>query len=60
MAKESIENLIYEETERRLRIMEDPGYQFPRQATRLDAGLIALMIGSSILLIVLCMLGVIA
>lgn len=59
MADRSIDELIYGETEKRLQIMEDPAYQFPQQATKADVGLIVGMVGVSILLIVLCMVGVI-
>ena len=56
---ESIEKLIYEETEKRLQIMEQPDYTFPERIHKADViGIIAGVAGS-IVLIALCMMGVI-
>ncbi len=59
MAKQDIGKLIYEETEKRLEIMESPDYEFPEKATKKDYIMIAVLIAASISMIVLCMLGVI-
>ena len=57
--EKSIEELIYEETDQRLKEMADPGYQFPKKADMKDViGIIALT-GVCLVLIVLCMTGVI-
>ena len=45
----SIEQLIYEETERRLEI--------PKKMTRVDYGIIIASVAASLVLIVTCMLG---
>lgn len=55
----SIEELIYEETDQRLREMSAPGYPWPAKADWKDALAIGIGIGVSLLLIVLCMTGVI-
>ena len=52
----SIEQLIYEETERRLEIMQSDTYEFPKKMTRVDYGIIIASVAAS-LLIVTCMLG---
>lgn len=57
--EKSIEELIYEETDKRLKEMQAPDYEFPKQATRADWIGIAASIGVSLLLIILCMTGVI-
>ncbi len=57
--EKSIEELIYEETDQRLKEMADPGYQFPAKADKRDVIGILAAVGASILLIVLCMTGVI-
>lgn len=57
--EKTIEELIYEETDQRLKEMGAPDYQFPPKANKGDVLGIALMVGVSILLIVLCMTGVI-
>lgn len=56
---QSIEELIYSETEHRLAIMETPDYEFPKSITKVDV--IAIISGIVVcsLLIVLCMTGVI-
>ena len=52
----SIEQLIYEETERRLEIMQSDTYEFPKKMTRVD-GIIIASVAASLVLIVTCMLG---
>ena len=59
MATEDIGRLIDEETDRRLAIMEDPGYEFPPKANRWDWVAIVALIAVSTALIVACMTGVI-
>lgn len=56
---ENIEKMIYEETEKRLHIMEQPEYVFPKQVSKADIAGIVAMVGVSLVLIVLCMTGVI-
>ena len=53
----SIEQLIYEETERRLEIMQSDTYEFPKRMTRVDYGIIIASVAASLVLIVTCMLG---
>lgn len=53
----SIEQLIYEETERRLEIMQSDTYEFPKIMTRVDYGIIIASVAASLVLIVTCMLG---
>ena len=53
----SIEQLIYEETERRLEIMQSDSYEFPKKMTRVDYGIIIASVAASLVLIVTCMLG---
>ena len=57
--EKSIEELIYEETEKRLKEMSDPGYVFPPKANKNDYLAIMSLCGISLLLIILCMVGVI-
>ncbi len=57
--EKSIEELIYEETDQRLKEMSDPEYQFPEKADMKDVIGIIVAAGISVLLIVLCMVGVI-
>lgn len=52
-----IEQLIYEETERRLEIMQSDSYEFPKKMTRVDYGIIIASVAASLVLIVTCMLG---
>lgn len=52
-----IEQLIYEETERRLEIMQSDSYEFPKKMTRVDYGNIIASVAASLVLIVTCMLG---
>lgn len=53
----SIEQLIYEETERRLEIMQSDTYEFPKKMTRVDYGIIIASVAASLVLIVTYMLG---
>lgn len=53
----SIEQLIYEETERRLEIMQSDTYEFPKKMTRVDYGIIIASVAASLVLIETCMLG---
>ena len=53
----SIEQLIYEENERRLEIMQSDTYEFPKKMTRVDYGIIIASVAASLVLIVTCMLG---
>lgn len=53
----SIEQLNYEETERRLEIMQSDTYEFPKKMTRVDYGIIIASVAASLVLIVTCMLG---
>ena len=53
----SIEQRIYEETERRLEIMQSDTYEFPKKMTRVDYGIIIASVAASLVLIVTCMLG---
>lgn len=59
MSSEDIESLIKEETEKRLEEMGSKDYEFPKKIGKIDIYLIAIAIVLSILLIVLCMVGVI-
>lgn len=56
---ENIETLIYEETKKRLKIMESKDYVFPKKITKTDVYIIISVLIINISLIVLCMLGVI-
>ena len=56
----SIEELIYEETDQRLKVMAKPDYAWPKKADITDAIAIIMSISVSLFLIVLCMTGVIA
>lgn len=53
----SIEQLIYEETERRLEIMQSDTYEFPKKMTRVDYGIIIASVAASLVLIMTCLLG---
>jgi len=54
-----IEELIYEETEKRLEEMQDPAYEYPKRITKGDViGIISLIV-VSLTLIISCMMGVI-
>ena len=56
---QSIEELIYTETENRLSIMERPNYEFPPKASKIDAVAIVAGIVVCLFLICLCAVGVI-
>lgn len=57
--EKSIEELIYEETDQRLKEMAAPDYKFPCEADKRDVIGIIAAAGVSLLLIILCMTGVI-
>lgn len=57
--EKTIEELIYEETGRRLKEMKSENYRFPAKADKTDWIGIAAIIAVSALLIILCMVGVI-
>ncbi len=57
--EESIEKVIRDETDRRLKEMGAPEYQFPEKADFKDIIWIAVLAGVCCLLIVLCLMGVI-
>lgn len=58
--KDSLEQLIYDETEKRLNEMEQPDYEFPKRMSKADYAVIVGAIVVCTLLIALCMVGVIA
>lgn len=60
MAQDTIEKMIYDETERRLELMEKSDYEFPPKAGVKDAIGIIASVGISLVLIILCMMGVIS
>ncbi|MBD5551878.1 MAG: hypothetical protein HDQ96_12010 [Lachnospiraceae bacterium] len=55
-----IEELIYTETEKRLQEMESIGYDFPEKIGRADIAVMLVGFVGSLILIVLCMMGVIS
>ena len=55
----NLEELIYEETERRLGIMESMEYKFPKRITKVDSYIVRSIIIISLVLIILCMSEVI-
>ncbi|ERK56239.1 hypothetical protein HMPREF1983_01426 [Gemella bergeri ATCC 700627] len=55
-----IEELIYEETEKRLKKMEDPTYIFPSRISNIDMIIIIGLLITSMVLIYLCAIGVIS
>ncbi|MBE5881020.1 MAG: hypothetical protein E7289_01725 [Lachnospiraceae bacterium] len=57
MEHQSIEQIIYEETEKRLAVMEEKDYEFPEKIGKGDVIAIAVSIAVSMLLVVLCMTG---
>lgn len=57
--EKTIEELINQETELRLKEMADPEYRFPQKIDVKDVVGIIAAAGVSLLLIVLCMTGVI-
>ena len=54
----NLEELIYEETKKRLDIMESKEYKFPEKISKTDSYIIISIIILSLLLIVLCMVEV--
>lgn len=56
---EKIEDLIYEETDKRLKIMEKKDYIFPKKITKIDVNVIIFLLFINLFLILLCMVGVI-
>lgn len=56
----SIKELIYEETDRRLKEMSSPSYIFPEKASRADFIGIFVAACTCLVLIILCITGVIA
>ena len=59
VSEENIEVLIKEETSKRLAEMQEESYEFPQKIGRADVIGIVAGCAVSIILIVLCMLGVI-
>lgn len=59
MSEKSIEELIKEETENRIKIMSDKDYVFPERINQKDYIAIILLIVICLVLITLCMTGVI-
>lgn len=57
--EKTIEELIYEETDKRLKEMAEPGYQFPERANKYDVIAIVVILCICLLLIILSMTGVI-
>ena len=57
--EKSIEELIYEETDQRLKKMAAPDYPWPKKADKKDVIAIVTGICVSLFLIILCMTGVI-
>lgn len=57
--KVDIQELITEETEKRLAAMQSPDYSFPKRMGKLDFVFIISGIAISTILIILCMCGVI-
>lgn len=55
----TLEELIMSETTKRLEEMEQRGYEFPKRITGADVAVMIACFSVSILLIVLCMVGVI-
>lgn len=53
-----IQEILLKETKKRLSIMEAQEYQFPVALTALDWTLILVGIGSSLLVLAACMMGV--
>ena len=58
--KDHLEELVYEETAKRLEIMEQPDYEIPKRMGKGDFVIIAVAVAVSLVLIALCMTGVIA
>lgn len=55
----SIEQMIYEETEKRLAEMQKPDYVFPKKITKFDVIGIISSVAISLVFVVFCMVGVI-
>lgn len=55
----SLEELINSETEKRLKEMESPDYEFPEKITKTDVIFMVASFAVSLVLIILCMLEVI-
>ena len=58
--EKTIEEVIYEETEKRIAEMQSPDYVFPKRLDHRDIVVILASMGISGLLLLLCMVGVIA
>lgn len=58
--EKTIEEVIYEETKKRLAEMQAPDYEFPAKMDRRDLIAILSSMGVCALLMALCMAGVIA
>ena len=58
--EKSIEEVIYEETEKRIIEMQSPEYEFPPEMDRRDYVAILSAMGVCAILMALCMMGVIA
>ncbi|MCI8514217.1 MAG: hypothetical protein HFI93_06255 [Lachnospiraceae bacterium] len=59
MEKQSIERILYSETEKRLNLMEQADYEFPERIAKSDAAMIIGSVALCVILIALCMTGVI-
>ena len=59
MSEKSLEEVITEETSKRLELMNKKDYEFPEQLTKFDWAWIVILIVASMILILLCMMGVI-
>ena len=59
MKKDNIEELIYEETNKRLAIMSSKEYNYPPKVTNIDFIIIISLLVVSVIFIVMCMTGVI-
>lgn len=57
--EKTIEEVIYEETEKRLAIMAADDYEFPKEMNKTDLIAIMSSIGICAILMLLCMTGVI-
>ena len=55
--EKTIEELIYEETDQRLKEMAAPDYPWPKKADKKDAIAIVVSMAISLILITLCMTG---
>ncbi|MBE6027388.1 MAG: hypothetical protein E7227_02135 [Clostridiales bacterium] len=58
--EKTIEEVIYEETKKRLAEMQEPDYEFPAKMDRRDLIAILTSMGVCAVLMALCMVGVIA